>query len=84
MDEEPEGIIEIRCDARVDRLAALGISLEAFEEAASQAFDERIAFVESLGKDEDAGFIEDMPVGIGDRVFRLEELAEVTVTGDLG
>ena len=83
-DDDPDVEVQITIVPREDVIDQLGIDPEAFEEAMSKSLDDRFELIDSLGDDEDYPPIEEMPVTIGDRTFRLEEIAEIHISEDVG
>lgn len=77
---EPE--IRIEFEPCEQRLSQLGITLESFEEALARAIDKYHDTVEATGDEDDIVPIEDMPVEIGNRTFRVVELADVAISSD--
>lgn len=82
-DEDEAGDeVEVMIMPREDVLEGLGIDPDAFEEALPAAIDRYHEMVDALGGDDDVPPLEDMAVKIGDRSFRLGDIAEVSVSDD--
>lgn len=79
-EDEAEQEVEVMIVAREEALEKLGINPEAFEEALPDAIDKYHELVEALDDDTDAPPLEDMSVQIGERSYRLGDLAEVSVS----
>ena len=79
-EDDAEDEVEVMIMPRDDVLEKLGIDLDAFEDALPNAIDQYHELVEGLGDAEDAPVLEDMAVKIGDRSFRLGDIAEVTIS----
>lgn len=71
--------LRITIEPRDEALEALGIDIDAFEEALEPAIDRFHKMIDGLDDAEDAPPIEDMPVRIGDRSYRLGDLADVSI-----
>lgn len=80
--EEGEDEIAIRIEPKEEVLERLGISFEAFEEALGDAIDAHEAKLEALTEGAEAPTVEDMNVRIGDRDYRLSELADVVISDE--
>ena len=81
-DDYSEDEVEVMIVPREDALERVGVSAEAFEEALADAIDKYHELIEGLADDDDAPPVEDMPVKIGDRSFRLGDLAEVQISDE--
>ena len=81
-DDFEESEVHILIEPREDAIAKLGIDLDTFEEALSNAIDRRFEMIDSLGDDDEIPPIEETPVAIGDRTFALKELADVVISDD--
>lgn len=81
-DDFEETEVHIMIEPREDAIAKLGIDLDTFEEALTQAIDRRFEMIDGLGDDDEIPPIEDTPVAIGDRTFALRELADVVISDD--
>jgi hypothetical protein len=79
-DDLEETEVHIMIEPRDEALAKLGIDLDAFEEALSNAIDQRFEMIDRLGEEDEIPPIEDLPVTIGERTFPLRELADVAIT----
>ena len=75
-----EDEVEVMIVPREEVLEGLGIDADAFEEALPDAIDKYHALIEKLDHEDDAPPLEDMAVKIGDRSYRLGDIAEVTVS----
>ena len=83
--DDPDAEVHISITPREEDLARLGIDPEAFEASLSKALDEYLEQVDSLDEDDEAlpdetPSIDDMPITIGERSFRLSELADVEIS----
>lgn len=81
-DEDLEQEIHVEFEPYEERLAELGISLDAFEEALARSIDEHAEAIEAAESEEDIPSFENMPVHIGNQTFRVTELADVSITSD--
>jgi hypothetical protein len=81
-DDFEETEVHIMIEPREEALAKLGVDLDTFEEALSNAIDRRFEMIDGLGVDDEIPPIEDTPVAIGDRTFALKELADVSISDD--
>jgi len=79
-DEEELQEVEILIEPRVDRLDALGISLEDFEEAVSRTLDAFHDLVESQGDPDDTPDIDQLKVNIKGTVHLLGHIAEIAIS----
>lgn len=83
-DEEAAGEIEVSIDPRAEALAQFGITDEKFSEALLVAFEKREELAERDDlTDEDMPFLEEMLLDIGGKSYKLEDLADVEIRGDL-
>ena len=78
--EEEE--IAIRIEPKDEVLEQYGISFESFEEALGDAIDAHEARLDALAEGDEAPGIEDMNIRIGDREFRLSELADISISDE--
>lgn len=81
-DFEDEEEVEILIEPREEVLQQHGISVEAFEEALADAIDEYHERVDRLGDDDDVPAVGEMTVRVNNREFRLDELADVSVSDE--
>ena len=81
-DDFEETEVHIMIEPRDDALSKLGIDLDTFEEALSNAIDRRFEMIDQLGDDDEIPPIEETPVAIGNRTFALKELADVSISDD--
>ena len=78
-DETSDDEVEVMIVPREEALERLGVAQEAFEDALADAIDKYHEMIEGLSDEEDAPSVEDMPVTIGDRSYRLGDLAEIEI-----
>src|SRR4051812_19864009 len=80
-DEDGEGEIEVNIDPRDEKLDALGINRDEFEEALLDALD---AYNDALETDEGdiTRPLEDVSITIRGTVYRLGDLAAISVEGE--
>lgn len=79
-DDEAGDEVEVMIVAREEMLESLGIDPQAFEDALPGAIDKYHEMVEGLPDENDAPPLEDMAVRIGDRSYRLGDIAEVSIS----
>lgn len=77
--EEGDGEVDLEINSRPEVLDELQVSQEEFEWAVGRALDR----LEDMPEDEEACAVEDVEVVLNGRTFRLEEVAEIEIGGDL-
>jgi hypothetical protein len=80
-DDDGEGEIEVNIDPRDEKLDALGINLDEFEEALLDALD---AYNDALETDEGdiTRPLEEVSISIRGTTYRLGDLAAISVEGE--
>jgi hypothetical protein len=83
MDDEEPREVEISIEPRVERLQALGISREEFEQALPQALDDYHDLIESVDDPDAVPGIEQLRINVGGKEMLLGDVAEIKISGDL-
>ena len=77
----PEVLIHIEPD--YERFDALGVSMDEFTNALTEALDRYHDLIDQLGEDEEIPDLEDAEVVMQGQTHRLGDLAEVSIRGDI-
>ena len=82
-DDDLYDVVEMIFSPRTESLASFGISTEAFEEALVKALEARQQLDDEAVMSDDLAPISEMELEIEGRRFKLEDLADIEIGGDL-
>ncbi len=80
-DDIPE--VEIRIEPDDEKLAGLGVTPEEFDAQLEIAIDDYHDLLETCDDEEEAPGIEDIQIELQGQVYRLADLATISIVGDL-
>ncbi|MEZ6044531.1 MAG: hypothetical protein R3C11_02900 [Planctomycetaceae bacterium] len=83
LEEEVLGEIELNVEPRLDKLDELGVTVEELSDAIEAALDKEERMLENLENPDDICPIEEIPVELNGKIYKLEDVAEIEVSGDL-
>lgn len=80
-EELPE--VEIRIEPDEEKLAGLGVSAEEFDAQLEVAIDDYHDLLDTCEDDEETPDLEDIQIELQGQVYRLGDLASISIVGDL-
>ena len=83
LDDDALGEIEINIEPKLDKLDELGVTVDELSDAIDAALDREERLLENLENPDDICPIEEIPVELNGKTYKLEEVADIEVTGDL-
>ncbi|QDU82139.1 hypothetical protein Pla110_38940 [Polystyrenella longa] len=82
-EEEVLGEIELKVEPRIDKLEELGVTVDELSDAIEAALDKEERMLDNIENPDDICPIEEVPVELNGKIYKLEEVAEIEVSGDL-
>ncbi|MCA9040314.1 MAG: hypothetical protein KDA65_08215 [Planctomycetaceae bacterium] len=83
LEEEVLGEIEVNVEPRIDKLDELGVTVEELSDAIEAALDQEERMLDNMENPDDICPIEEIPVELNGKTYKLEEVAIIEVSGDL-